>query len=525
MAAHRILYFSATEHRLYRSSFGGLELEGRFGNDENGLAEFHGFLADKAGALFAVLADLAGEDFHEEQIPLVRGGDREAVVARRLAQRYRDARLATALPLGAVTVGERKNERVLLASFTNTQLLVPWLDALEAAGTKLSGVYSVPLLAPALAAALAAREPRLLVVSAHRAGLRQCYLENGRIRFGRLEPTVDAAPATLAAFVRTESHRLLQYLITLRALPRDSGPVKVLVIAPAGERAAFESALNPDAGLIFRTIDYAEAARAIKLKRAPAEMQAEALFVYLAARKPPSAQFASRDERRRYLVWQLQRGIVAAGAAGFLACALFSASRWADVLDTRTQAAEQAASARNAAQQYERITASFPVTDTTTENLKVTVVEFRRIAERSSSPERSLRHVAAVLDRYPQFELDALRWNVGKLGEARDGASAGTPAPASVPAPGNAKGDDRSELYVFIEVSGRVNATQRNDYRAITAQVQNFASALVGEGYQLVRTQLPFDVTSEGTLSGDMGTAAESNEAPRFTITIGRRLP
>jgi hypothetical protein len=70
-----------------------------------------------------------------------------------------------------------------------------------------------------------------------------------------------------------------------------------------------------------------------------------------------------------------------------------------------------------------------------------------------------------------------------------------------------------------------VNATQRNDYRGITAQVQNFATALTADRYQLVRTQLPFDVTSEGTLSGDIGTAAETNEAPRFTVIIARRLP
>jgi hypothetical protein len=518
MAARRILYFTASEHFLYRTTFGGLELEGRFAADENGLAEFQASLADKAGALFAVLADLAGEDFHEEQVPLLRGADREAVLARRLAQRYRDTRLSAALSLGAVTTGERRNERVLLASFTGTQQLAPWLDALEAAGARLSGVYSVPLLAPALAASLGARDPRLLIVSAHRGGLRQCYVENGRIRFGRLEPTVDSAPAALADFVRTESHRLHQYLVTLRALPRDGGPVKVLVIAPPGQRALFESKLTSDAGLFFRTIDYAEASRAVKLRRAPPEAQAEALFVQLVARKPPAAQFASRDERRRYLVWQLQRGIVAAGAAGFVACALFSGSRWLDVINTRSEAAQQAATAQNAAQQYERITASFPVTDTTTENLKVTVVEFRRIAERSASPDRAFRHVSAVLDRYPQFELDTLRWNVGKPGEARD--AAGAPATPAAPS----KADDRTELYQLVEVSGRVNATQRNDYRAITAQVQNFAGALVSDGYELVRTQLPFDVTSEGTLSGDMGTA-ETNEAPRFTITIGRRVP
>src|SRR5436305_12586274 len=136
MAARRILYFTATEHLLSRRTFGRVGLEGRFAADDNGLAEFQASLADKAGALFAVLADLAGEDFHEEQIPLVRGGDREAVLARRLAQRYRDTRLAAALSLGQVLTPERRNERVLLASFTNTLQLSQWLDALEEAGTR-----------------------------------------------------------------------------------------------------------------------------------------------------------------------------------------------------------------------------------------------------------------------------------------------------------------------------------------------------------------------------------------------------
>jgi hypothetical protein len=355
-------------------------------------------------------------------------------------------------------------------------------------------------------------------VTANRAGLRQCYVEQGKLRFARLERTADVAPEALAEFVRSETQRLVQYLITLRALPRDGSPVQALVVAPPGQRAAFEAALHSEARLVFRTVDYADALRALKLRRTPPQTQAEALFVHLAARKPPREQFASREDRRRYLVWQLQRGIMAAGAAAFVACALIGGNRWLEVLSVRNQAAGQAAAARSAAQQYERITSSFPVTDTTTDNLKVTVVEFRRIAERSATPERALRHVSGVLGRYPQFELDGLRWTVGKQSEA---ARESSPSAASNPR----AAEDRSDLSVFVELSGRVNATQRNDYRGITAQVQNFANALVGEGYQLVRTQLPFDVTSEGTLSGDIGTAAESAEAPRFTITLGRKLP
>ena len=77
---------------------------------------------------------------------------------------------------------------------------------------------------------------------------------------------------------------------------------------------------------------------------------------------------------------------------------------------------------------------------------------------------------------------------------------------------------------VLVELSGRVNATQRSDYRGLTAQVQQFAGALASNGYQLARTQLPFDVTPEGVLSGDIG-ASDSNEAPRFTVVLARRLP
>ena len=56
--------------------------------------------------------------------------------------------------------------------------------------------------------------------------------------------------------------------------------------------------------------------------------------------------------------------------------------------------------------------------------------------------------------------------------------------------------------------------------------MQQFAAALGVSGYELVRTQLPFDVTSEGTLTGDIGAdARETGEAPRFTVSLMRRLP
>ena len=516
MSAKLVLYFTATEHALYRWADGALELESTFGADPEGLQAFRAHLQSRQGALVYVLADLAGEDFHEDQIPYLRGNDRQAVVQRRLVQRYRDTRLAAALPLG-YTTGERRTERLLLASFANTEQFTPWIDALVASGARLSGVYSVPLLAPALAARLGARGGRTFIITANSTGLRQCFVDGGRLRFARLERASDVAPETLAAFVRGETLRLAQYLSTLRALPREGPPIQVLVVAPAAQRAALEQVLVSDARLTFTIIVAEEAARKVGIKRPSAELAGEQLFLHLAVTSPPKDQFARVEDRRSFVLWKLQRTIAAAGAVGFLACALFAAVQWFDLFGVKDQVSVQQREAREATQQYQRITASFPVTQTTTDNLKATVVEFTKLATQSASPEPALMYLSQVLEKFPQMEVESVVWRVGKPGGAAEAPPAKSAAPPAAATPAG-------DVLQILEVSGQVTATRRSDYRAITGQVQRFAEALrTDPAWRILRTQLPFDVTSEGTLSGDIG-AGEGTEAPRFSIAVGRQL-
>jgi hypothetical protein len=143
------------------------------------------------------------------------------------------------------------------------------------------------------------------------------------------------------------------------------------------------------------------------------------------------------------------------------------------------------------------------------------VVEFNRIAERTASPEVALAHASRVMEKFPQVEIESVAWSVAK-DERRD-------KPAAAPA--GAKPAAEGDTAVRLELTGRIHATQRDDYRGITAQVQRFADALASDGYELARTQLPFDITSEGTLTGDIGAAQDRSEAPRFTVTLTRRLP
>jgi hypothetical protein len=256
------------------------------------------------------------------------------------------------------------------------------------------------------------------------------------------------------------------------------------------------------------------------VKAAPPGAGAEQLYLHLAVRRPPREQFARREDRRSYVLWQLRRAVLAAGALGFAGCALYAGASWLDVARTRAAADQVNLETRTAQDEYQRITSAFPVTQTTTDNLRATVVEFTSIARQTAAPERTLVYLSRVLEDFPLIEIDALQWRV----EAQGGRSARAPATGAAPA-GPVAADAARAPNEILEISGRVGTARRSDYRAITAEVQRFADALRADpAYQVQRTQLPFDVTSEGTLSGDIGTATESGEAPRFTIVLARRI-
>ena len=355
---------------------------------------------------------------------------------------------------------------------------MPWLDALEEAGARLAGVYSVPLLAPVLAARLGLRGTRALVVTANRAGLRQCFVDGGKLRFARLERIVEMVPAqALAAFVRSETLRLTQYLTTLRALPRDGGPLQAVVIAPPGERALFEQVLVSDARVAFHTMDGADARRVVGLRAAPEDTGAEAIYLQLAARKPPREQFASSaraaqllhlaaaarhrgsGRRRVRRLRPLQRQPL--GRGGERA----RARRTADARSARGDAAVRA---------HHR-------------HLPGDADHHREPArDRGGVP---AHRGAQRLRRTPRSRMPRGCWTASRRWRStRSTGTCSSPASSAAPnlprlrRPLTANRPRKASATLQFAISGRVNATQRNDYRGITAQVQRFAEALASGG-------------------------------------------
>jgi hypothetical protein len=520
----RLLYFTATRVLLYRWAHGRLAVESSYANNEDGAQAFAAQLRGAPTSLFYVLVDIVEEDFHQENVPFVRGSDRRALVARKLAQRYRDTSLSVALSLGYEKT-QRRDERILFSSFTNNAPFQPWLTALQEQEAAVAGVYSVALLAPQLAAKLGSKKAPLLLVSLQQAGLRQTYVENGKIRFSRLGPleAADAAdPARVADAFDRETTRVYQYLTAMRVVAREGGAIDAVLIAPPGEKRRVQAAGPNMPQVRAGVIELGEAARAIGLKEYPEGAGAEVLFLHLLAQRPPATQYAGDSLREHFRLHQVRVGLVAGGA---IICLL--ALGYAGILLTQRHGLEQQIEvdrqrARAATDEYQRVTKAFPQLPTTTDNLRATMQRYDSLTKQTSAPDRLAVALSHSLDASPNIEVERIRWELAADPKEaiRD---AGPGRPRSAPARPAGAGPQAKELYELAEIGGRVVGIRTSDYRRTNGAVEEFVARLrTRPGVEVLQVKLPFDTGSNSNLSGDIGTEIE--KVPPFTVTVARKL-
>ena len=517
MPTKRLFYFSPNEVTGYRWDKGVLAREAVFAMSEQGVGEFSRYVASNPESLFYVLADVIEEDFFQENIPYVRGSDRSTLLARKLSQRYRDISLAVPISLGTETHAGRREERILYTSFTNTQQFQPWLEALRSRDAKVVGVFSVALLAAALGKKLGFRAGRYVLVSLQHAGLRQSYVENGRIRFSRVGRVNLSDSAAIARDCAAESARTQQYLVNARILPREAPPLDVLVLAPGKDKALYDAACVDSPRVHFHVHEFEKVARSIGLRSTPPEALGEGLFMHALAESAPRDQFADRRLLHFYELWRARIGLLTGGALALGLCLVLAGSRLLDAYLIEQESAQDRRQEARAAEEYARLQARFPKTPTSIENMRAIVKNYRALLKQSASPTNLFVDISQALTTLPQIEIDRIDWEVGGT-KAADAAKA-SPVRAPTPAPGQ---PSEPPLQV-AEISGRLIVPQASDDRAVTALVTQFTDALRARpGTELTRTQLPFDINAEKTLSGDIG-AARREEVPQFSVAITKR--
>jgi len=525
MTDRRILYLTAQQLQAYSWKAGRFVAEGSFQTGDQGATEFAHYLGSSPKALYYAVADVVDEDFFQENIPYVRGKDRKTLLGRKIAQRYRDTSLALALSLGTLE-GARREDRILFSSFTNTQPFQPWLAALRMNEARLVGFYSLALITPLVAKRLKLTTPRYLLVSLQNGGMRQSYVEDGKIRFSRLGRADPADPRAAAEACAAESNRILQYLINLRILPRETGVLDVVVLAPAAHRDAYQAAWGDNPRLKLNLIDLESACQTTGLKSAPPEMLGERLFLHVLAGAQPAEQYASDALRRFYHLWRARLGLLSGGAAICAFALLLSGVRFVQVRGIDAQRQTEMQQDVSVSQEYGRLLARFPKTPLPREILKATVATADDILRQSVFPDQFFAEISRALTAVPQIELDKLDWEISN--NPRVHAAPDAPKPAAAPAvasaaPAPAQGQ-ADRVFEVAEISAHINGLKISDYRGINTVVEQFVQALRQQpGLQVIGTRSPFDALNEKAVSGDVG-EKERDEVPNLTVTVSRRI-
>ena len=520
----RLLYLTANRLSAHTLTRGGLALDATFERNDAGLAAFSAYLAGTRN-LYSMVVDVVEEDYHQDTIPYLGRRDRRQVLARKLAQRYRDTSLALSMSLG-YEKAERRNEKVLYASFSNTQQFQAWLNALERSECRLAGIYSTALLAPAVIKGAGLKLERCLLVSVQQTGLRQSYVEEGKIRFSRVGRLNLEDSAGVAAICASESARLQQYLVTMRLLPTVTTPIDVMVLAAARYHAALTVACRSSDLLRFHLVNADDQCRATGLKSFPADAPCDALFLSTAASAAPAEQFAQEQHRHHYRLWQISSAFYAAGMAVLATGLLFAGVRLLEVYGLRGQIQSDQARYQAASAEYARVTATFPHTPTSTENLKTTIKQYRLLQVQTATPAGLFAEISKALAGFPQVEIERIQWRVDKP-PAEPGAKGGAakPAAAAAPAAGGKPAAAVEPVYALAVISARVVGARRADLRAITETASQFIAALkANPQLEIAGVRMPFATTAQDTLTGDIGSERAIAEDAAFGVTVGRKL-
>ena len=525
MPTKRLLYLTANRLTAHSLSRGKLVADASFVRNDAGLADFSKYLAGSRN-LYYLVVDVVEEDYHQDTIPYLGRGDRRQVLGRKLAQRYRDTSLTLSMSLG-YEEGERRNEKVLYASFSNTQQFQPWLSALEQNACRLAGIYSTALLAPALIKGAGLKLPRCLLVSVQQTGLRQSYVEDGKIRFSRVGRVNLEDTAGVAAVCASESARLQQYLVTTRVLPTAGTPIDVMVLAAGQYHAALTEACRSSEVLRFHVVNADSQCGAAGLKSFPADAPCDALFLHAVATAAPAEQFAQEQHRHHYRLWQISRGLYAAGMAVLAAGLLFAGERLLEVYTLRGQIQSDQARFQTLSAEYARLTATFPPTPTSTENLKTTIKQYGMLQAQTATPAVLFVEISKALAGFAQVEIERIQWRVGKP-QAETGPKGAAPkpgVPAAAPATAGAPAAAADPGYQLATVSARVVGARRVDLRAISDMAGQFISALKkNPQLEISDVKMPFAITAGDTLAGDIGSERAIAEDAAFSFTVARKL-
>lgn len=522
IAARRVLVVSADGLVAWLWAGGRASVEARF-VPVDGTAGFAAYLNQHRRSRFYLLADIADETFHQEDLPHTRGSERIAMLRRKIDRHCSFTALAAAMYQGRRGDG-RRDDRFLFAALARPNVFAPWREALAAADVDFAGIYSAPQVVAALAATLAPAHPARVLTTFGAAGLRQTYFADGRLRFSRLTPLAAADDA--ASRCAAEAANLHHYLAGRRLIARDA-PLAVAVLAPPDALDTLRAQCRDNDDLKFEFLDHDAIAHDCGLRDPQRVIHIDALLVHLLLRATPTEQFAPDDDLIRHRQHRLRRRL-AGIAAGLTAAALAGAGLQVYELYRLGQAtAELEQHTSVVERQLKAMPDGQSPLPAPAESLAALTRRHEILVRKAVGPLPLYRELGAALDAVPDIDIRRLDWAIvarandapgsgatSAIGPVPAGAAlAAAPVVAGTAVPG----------YAVIDIHGTLPLRLADDPPGQQTLLDAFVAKLrQPAGIEVRPIELPADHVSRRELRGN--DEANTAHAPQFILRASRPL-
>lgn len=503
-----------------------------FAASGTGAAQFEQHLASLPAAPVHLFTDLAEEDFRLDTVPHVGGRDREAILARKLIQMFRNTPFRHAVVQGRETEG-RRDDRVFYTAITNPEVLRPWLEAIERRHAPLAGIYSAAVFSSVMLEELDLIYPHTLLVTFTPGGaMRQTYFRDREIKFSRLTPIDPEEGQSLGTLISEETTRTWQYLDSLRHFAEDDR-LEVCVMLHPSDRVLVQPSLRDFAQIQHHILDIEQVAAKLGLKPAPLGSTCEEIFVHLFLLRPGRNHFASPEMRRFDTLRRAREAILrlaGVAVAGSLGWGAWNLSQAMETNDADQRLGQQIQTLNR---DYDEITRSLPSFGVGGSTMRDAVAFY-------NASIRGFPHVtdfavalSGIVGRHPEVRLAQLAWI------ATDDASA-TPAlrksatPQSTPVTSVARSDAPAKAqepqastfstgrYEVAVLEGTVRVPI-NDFRGALDAIERLAADLSAmPGTRAGILESPLDLRTTAEIRGRHEGAEPDTMEPHFMLRVVR---
>ena len=464
----------------------------RFDAGDDDQPAFANFLRAASGVPVYLMADTVDEDYRFETLPHTYGKDRRDMVERKLKQLYRSTPFYGA-SLSDREAGKRRDDRYLFAALTNPAVFDPWLRIIVASGLPIAGIFPVPMVSMGLVKKFELKEPNLLLVSKHEAGVRQTFVKNQSFRISRLTPLRASGATSNLDSCAEEIRNTRMYLDALNVTHVDD-ILHVVIIDQDGSLAPLtQMVLSGRRNMRSVRFDPEQVIAKVGVDDIALRASPDALHLFLLGQQkardfnlaPPTLTSGyTRHVASRSIY--LASGAVAGLAVAWCGLNLYQASALKD------EAQQISIRTRQEQAHYQELTRRFPPSPVPSDQLQLTVDVAQRIGSLARQPDTMFRIVSTALEKYPAVRLGSLQWKHGHVGPEPSPT-----APASVP------GVLSQSAVLQLELTA-----QPGDFRAALASINSFVRDLAKhENVAEVKViKMPLNLASNATLSGSTAT-------------------